>query len=202
MHALCLCILVSTFSVHEALDNVPAEFHGKEIGFTRRVPIIGKYTHKGIIFVPSEYTGEQIKEDSMGNPIKESLTYILHLWYPGNSKSKARIRIDPLRDVLLGDEFAIQPDSDNALPTEVAIARALYSLGQYHRGVPYHFLGNNCGHFVAWCKYGSSKYDTQFQTFLHRQAQKNKIPYGPVFAQRVYTMVDKSFSDPPTPIKY
>ena len=81
-----------------SVSELEPGFHGKEIQFSRRISLPkGKYfqyLHKGMVFVPSKYEGEAIFQDSEGEPIDRKQTYIIHLWYPGNSIKKTRVRLD------------------------------------------------------------------------------------------------------------
>ena len=172
MFLLHVCALLTiAFGSHTA--SIKATDHGKEIHFHRVEHLFGKsieYIHKGIVFFPSESNSFSLSGDSVGRPIMDSVAYVLHLWYPGRTKFRSRIRIDPVEAVLLGSAMEVIDDEPGALPADEAIARALSQLGQLPRGHRYNLAGNNCGNFVAWAKYGEAERDAQIWDELNKYA--------------------------------
>lgn len=177
MSAIFLIILFASLGSYHAFENLPDDAHGKEVWFHRNIYGIKKYIHKGVVFVPLKYAGSvPVLADSDNNSLNPNWTYILHLWYPGSTKSSSRIRLDPLNAVWLGDDFEVVADRPNVLPIDEGIDRGISVLGRYHRGFRYSVIGNNCGNFVAWCKYGRSDHDTQLDDWIYDKFKRFDIP--------------------------
>ena len=141
--------------------------HGKIIHFHRLKSVLFMnipYIHKGIVFFPSKCNQAHLGIDSVKIASPDE-PHVIHLWGTP-SKSSAVVRIDPLKDVVLGDPYEILPEFGNCLPSEACVRRALSQVGEKHRGLRYNLMGNNCGNFAAWAKLGLSEADTQFWDHL------------------------------------
>ena len=156
--------------------------HGKAVDIFRRQEVFGrtiKFTHKGILYVPSQCKADCLLEDAERHRLIPHLVYIIHLWDPSDDLTdafKSVVRIDPLHVVTRGDACMILDDEADAIPRDVAVSRAVQHLGGYHRGHRYNFIGNNCGNFVSWAKYGNSERDVQIWERLNHYTNKLRVP--------------------------
>ena len=146
-------------------SQVSEKDHSKVIHFLRekstpikKVP----YVHKAIVYVPRVSLEIGPTRDSSGHPLNPNGIYVIHLWTPLPDKRKSYVRIDPIEDVIMGDQYEVIPDSAFALPPDLVIKRALSRIGYFHRDRKYNLVFNNCGNFVYWAKEGRSDRDTQF----------------------------------------
>ena len=129
-----------------------------------------QYWHRAIVFIPSEYNQTLPLKDSSGALFDSNKVHVLHLWSSG-SKTNSLVRIDQLDNVAMGDNFEVVEDGPGAYPAVEAVSRAMSRMGKLHRSFKYNLAGNNCGHFVAWAKYGSSGRDVQFRDELLELAE-------------------------------
>lgn len=138
--------------------------HGKIVEFHRRKKVLGEripLDHKGVLFVPSAYDGDlSLLRDSDGQEIR-GIPYVLHFTTMGDAITNARIRLDPLQNIILGDPWSIKNDEAKALPVAETIKIALSMLGKTPNNESYDLFGNNCGNFAAYVKYGRRGADTQ-----------------------------------------
>ena len=192
-----LCIIVlRSASVDTMFPNLGPDLNGMTVHFHRKPRFLGitvKYIHKGILFFPGMCSCP-FSVDSGGRQIRVSHPYVIHLWGPGWSKRKSRIRIDPLEEVIHGDKVEIIVDLPGALHSQAAMGRAFSEFGEKHRGESYNLAGNNCGNFVAWAKYGDSAKDVQFWDRSKRIIKKAFPKVGPRMVGVVSKLVRRRFS--------
>lgn len=176
-------------------DDVTVEDHGKIVEFERTRKIIGKmvaYNHKGIVFVPRAYGREIPFFDSNNEYIRFSEPYVIHFWHPGPRKEDATIRIDRLRDVILGDPMKIVEDGPGVLPIGETVDRSISELGHRSRRKRYNLAANNCGNFVARMKTGRGDSDVQFPTIVDDILQP-KSRVAAKIAQGVFGVTERKF---------
>jgi hypothetical protein len=168
MHALTVYLLYLGQALALSIGDITPEDHGKTVLFRRYRqigPVKVPYFHKGIIVYPSTCEIGGVSKHNALN-ITSDFPHVVHLY--GQSKRHAKVRIDPMEEIIGEHSFEVLSDTDSCFKKDECIDRALCEVGGDHRGVSYNLIANNCGNFVAWAKYGSSDADTQVRDFIKK----------------------------------
>ncbi len=194
-------LLICVYSCYADTKLLSDDDHGKIIGFHRNANIsriLFPYIHKGIVFIPSAYNGDLvIDRDSRGVPMTNE-PYVLHVWNPGPGKYLARVSIDPLKKVSIGDSWEIVAEERNSLPVNETINRAVRLLGKRPLNEHYNLVGNNCGNFVSYVKYGHGAYETQFAERATETLTSVGLEYLTPFVKKLNDLIDGYYREKET----
>lgn len=104
--------------------------------------------------------------------------------------------MDPFDNVVLGDKWRIIDDAVSD-PSDIyqTVKRAVSPVGKKFRNVPYNLLGNNCGNFVAYAKYGRGDLDRQFVEIAREKLHTLGAPGVTPLVEKVYALAAEYYME-------